>query len=334
MKAEIAEHISAELIDLLAETTLGTNGAKYRHLDIRSRILKADNPISLSLKRNDRIIANITFCKRDFAFYLRYFAFDKRFQSGGKTKSKTKNNSFIKKEIERLFQSLEAEHLTGEKLCYAYIDPKNERSKWMSETFGFEKKATLVTQAFSRFYPKKSSELVEIKDFDEIKTIVHSNYANHQFYFEYHSSQAPFLALKNSKGEIEALGNFTVVEWEIGRLPGKFGGITTKLLPYLPFLNRIINPKLHRFLVPEIVCNPSADPHKIEQLFESALAHHNVHSLLWWMDENDSIYTNCKEKINWGVLNKLLGVSPVDVMVRGKVDAFQKPIFVTGFDMV
>ena len=40
---------------------LGTNGARYIHLDTKERIKEADNPVSYSLNRNGRIIANVTF---------------------------------------------------------------------------------------------------------------------------------------------------------------------------------------------------------------------------------------------------------------------------------
>ena len=74
------------LLELLNNTTLGTNGAKYRHLDTSKRILEADNPLFLSVERNDKVLGNITFCQRDNFWYIRYFAFSTYTQSGIKKK--------------------------------------------------------------------------------------------------------------------------------------------------------------------------------------------------------------------------------------------------------
>ena len=81
MKFEQTDHISPDLIRLFENTVLGTNGAKYKHLDVTQSVAHTDNPLSFSLRRREQLIANITFCKRTFGLYLRYFAFDKRFQS-------------------------------------------------------------------------------------------------------------------------------------------------------------------------------------------------------------------------------------------------------------
>ena len=44
----IRREASPALIDLLTQTTLGTNGARYKHLDTPTRILEADNPLFIS----------------------------------------------------------------------------------------------------------------------------------------------------------------------------------------------------------------------------------------------------------------------------------------------
>ena len=81
MKFEQSDHISTDLIHLFENTVLGTNGAKYKHLDVAQSVAHTDNPLSFSLRRSEQLIANITFSKRPFGLYLRYFAFEQRFHS-------------------------------------------------------------------------------------------------------------------------------------------------------------------------------------------------------------------------------------------------------------
>ena len=44
MKFEYTEAITPELVQLLEQTTLGTNGAMYRQLDVPERIYQNDYP--------------------------------------------------------------------------------------------------------------------------------------------------------------------------------------------------------------------------------------------------------------------------------------------------
>lgn len=336
---KIRKEATPALLELLNNTTLGTNGAKYRHLDTTSRILEADNPLFLSMERNDKVIGNATFCQRDKFWYVRYFAFHSFAQAGKKKKKTEKSNSFLKRELNQFFDEVfEGKHSEEPvESMYAYIDPKNDRSKWMSENFGFKIISQLATQSFSRFYPKLSTRVEISHDWDSIKKIVENQYGQHNYFFTKHAKKAPFYILKDENGAIEAFARITKVNWEIVRLPGKMGGILTKIIPIVPFLNKLIKPKNHIFLVPEIVFSKDNNPKLIEELFSSILAKEKCNLILWWIDETDPLYISIKNKINWGFFNKLIGVNPVDVVERrnstSKVIS-NGPVFVTAFDMV
>lgn len=331
------EEVSPELLQLLTKTTLGTNGARYQHLDIEERIYEADQPLFLSIERNNKTLGNIAFCRRGKIWYIRYFAFDSNFQAGPGENTSNRKNSLFKTQIETYFHSLlNTENASRIEALYAYIDPKNQRSKQMSERFGFENIAQLKTQSFSRISPKnKRVELLE--DWNLIKDFVHKNYGNHLFYFESQSSKAPFYVIKDKNGAIIACTKATVVNWKIARLPGKLGGILTKLIPYIPLINRLIKPNKHTFLVPEIVCVKDNSPKVLEELFSGILAMHQLNVMLWWIDEKDPAYTNMAPKVNWGMLDKILGRPEVDVVARYtqmKDEYLKKPVFVAAFDMV
>jgi hypothetical protein len=331
MKFEQTDHISPDLIRLFENTVLGTNGAKYKHLDVAQSVAHTDHPLSFSLRRREQLIANITFCKRPFGLYLRYFAFDKRFQSKGKARMNPKSQ--IKQEIENVFKDITASNPGSQDYCYAYIDAKNVRSKWMSETFGFQTKAYLATQSFSRVFPKAAANLREETISDQVYQIIESNYSHYSAYFTHFFEKGTVHTLFDAKGKRLAFAQFHKVRWEIQRLPGKLGGLQVKLLPYIPFINKLIQPKEHTFLVPEIVCNPSGDIKDVERLFEAVLAKEKLHSMLWWNDTRDQLYRKTTKQFRWGLLHQIIGVAKVDVVVRGNYEP-KEPIFIAAFDMV
>jgi hypothetical protein len=332
MKFEFTDVITPELVQLLEQTTLGTNGAMYRHLDVPERIYQTDAPLSFSLRRNEQLLANITFCKRDFGLYLRYFAFDKRFQSAGKARQ-TMHKSALKQEIEGVFQRVSAEHPGNLDMCYAYIDARNARSKWMSEQFGFQTKAKLATQSFSRRYPKKSSRISKEVLTDEHSSLIKSKYEDHTAFFDHYLKQVEMHCLRSSDGNLLALAKFTNVTWEISRLTGKMGGILVKALPYIPILRKMIQVKKHQFLVPEAVCVADNDPKLLTEFLAGVLYMEQRHTMLWWNDERDPLYVKLKDQMNWGIMHRILGVSPVDVVIRGDFEP-KKPMYIAAFDMI
>jgi hypothetical protein len=288
MEFEFTEEITPELVQLLEATTLGTNGAMYRHLDVQDRIYQTDSPLSFSLRRNDQLLANITFCKRTFGVYLRYFAFDKRFQSKGKARQNIQKSA-LKQEITAVFERVSAVHPGTLEMCYAYIDARNERSKWMSEQFGFQTKAKLATQTFSRVYPRKLVGLSVESIHEEHLQWIRSKYQNHTAYFEEYIKEGSIHCWRNPAGKLLALGKFTNVAWEISRLPGKWGGIFVKALPYLPILRKLVNVKNHQFLVPESVCLADESPEVLQAFLAGVLKMEKRQMMLWWNDERDPL---------------------------------------------
>jgi len=331
MKFELSAEISPDLIRLFERTVLGTNGAKYKHLDVAQSVAHTDNPLSFSLRRREQLIANITFCKRPFGLYLRYFSFDSKFQSKGKARMNPK--SVLKVQIEEVFQDLEKNHGGADSYCYAYIDAKNVRSKWMSETFGFQTKAKLATHSYSRLFPKENKHLSLEPISAEHRWIIAQSYEHYTGYFTYFFEEGELACLRDAQGSLLAFAKFHKVRWEIQRLPGKFGGTQVKILPFIPFINRLIQPKEHTFLVPEVVCNPSGDIKDVDALFEAILAKEKLHSMLWWNDTRDQLYQQAKQQFNWGLLHKLIGVAEVDVVFRGAYVP-KEPVFIAAFDMV
>src|SRR5690606_11042348 len=125
-----------------------------------------------------------------------------------------------------------------------------------------------------------------------------------------------------------------VATWEIKRLPGKFGGVLTKIIPFIPRLNKIIRPKNHAFVVPEADWVKNNDSDLLEELFDGILFEEKRNLLLWWVDEKDGLYKTIQAKTDWGILHKLIGVSVAHVVQRGNSDFNQsdsnQPIYTSG----
>jgi hypothetical protein len=333
-----------ELIQLLESVTLGSNGARYRHLDTREKIKHLHEPLFLTLERNGKALGNVTFCRRPCGWYVRYFAFNEALQSMNKKAGKKKKEGFLKRELNTFFKNaLNSSLPNAPELFYAYIDPKNVKSLWMSQNFGFKTVAKIATQTFSRVKPKEKDSVHAVSSDSDVHNRIEKKFSKHQLYFPKHTfNDAPFYGYYNENGELLAFLKTQKAKWKIERLPGKSGGVLTQIIPFIPGIRKVVHPKNHIFTTVEGVWIDDSLPEKkktiiLEELFEGVLYEENTNSLIWWVDYNNQIYKKLAPLINWGLMHKLNGVSDVDLVVltnnSSKLDK-KTPFYTTAFDFI
>ncbi len=325
--------INPGIESLLLKTTLGTQGAKYQHLNTKERIQMLEDPLFLSIERNNKTIANITFCRRTKNYYIRFFAFEALFQGSTKYKSqvKTRRNQFV----EEITQTMNSWLKTGDcHQLYAYIDPKNIRSMNMAHQFGFSHQGTLITHAFSRLRPKLNQEIIPLS-FNHPAVIQAKNAkAQHAFYFDQEYTTLNYVGLQRN-GEIIGVVRVLPVSWKIIQLPGRFGKWQVKLLPYIPFLKHYINPKQHDFLAIDQLWIDSPNVKIVEELLDGVLAMYQRKVALWWADEQDPFRQKINSTIKWGFFDRIIQKSKVHVMVKAHdTCVFDKPFYVCAYDLV
>ncbi len=324
-----------EIIDLLDSVTLGTDGAQYKHLDTREKIQEADNPLYLSMERREKVLGNVTFCRRGKNWYIRYFAFDSAMQSQGTKKSSSKG--LLKRELNAFFDhQLESEEVDS---FYAYIDPRNVKSLWMSENFGFKTVGKIATQSYSSIDKLKTKRVQMDAQPTEIPQEIDSHFRVQNFYFTEQLEKGEHFSIRNEAGELIAFAKATSAHWQIKRLPGKMGGTLVKLIPFLPLISRLVKPKSHRFVTVEAVYIKDNIPQVLKELFDGILAHSGRRIIFWWVDETDDLYRSVHAKIKWGILHKLIGVNQVNLVKRSLAgrsnqQRTNKVNYTSGFDFI
>ncbi len=341
----LTEAPTKEVVELLQRTQLGTNGAQYRHLDTQKRVVELVNPLFLFVQRHDKVLGNITFCRRPMpdgktTFYIRYFAFDSKWSSSGKSMSKSKENTILKKGLNTFFSDAFAGKY-GEKpeLFYAYIEPRNARSLWMAESFEFKMLAEINTFSFSRFFPKGLTDVrqLEYQELLEYENLLNQMYGEHSLFFPRHTIKDKPIYGYFENGKMTAACKVHIVNWEIIRLPGKAGAVLTKMIPFIPLLNRIIRPKSHRFVVIEGLVAPKAKQNQVTALFESILADTQTNLMLFWYDSKDEYVNQLVSTQSRGISKYLVRNQRVKLV--GKQQPNQEsdmtgPFYVSGFDLI
>lgn len=331
----VRESPTDSIVNLLKSVTLGTNGAKYRHLNTERRLAQLYKPLYFTLERNERALGNITLCRRPCGWYVRYFAFDQLFQTTAPPHS-SKGKGGLKKKINDFFEAIEAGELEDQpELFYAYVDPKNERSLFMAESFGFKTVSKIATQTFSRVAPQGSHRVRIIENTSELQQLLNHKFSDRPFYFDYHTfNSSPVYGLYNN-GELVAAAKTHPANWVIEQIPGKHGKLITKLIPYIPKLRRILKPANHQFIVIDTVWSKVNDASLLEELLESVLEQENKNLIIWWVDQQDALYKTIKKTLKWGLLHRLNGVHEVDLVMRSKNKIeISSPTYTTGIDFI
>ncbi|HZH86721.1 MAG TPA: hypothetical protein VFD77_05345 [Brumimicrobium sp.] len=334
----LRESYNDDVLELLKSVTLGSNGARYQHQKLEQRIQQIYKPLFLNLERNDKVLGNITFCRRPRNWYVRYFAFDLGMQATSHQPRSKAANSGLKKRVNGFFDSAFELKDNPPELFYAYIDPRNERSLWMSQNFEFYTAAKIATQSFSRVKPKLQENVSAIKANDFLREKLKECYGDHPLYFTHHTfNDDPFYTL-TVNNEVVAFAKTHSAEWKITRLPGKNGAFLKNIIPFVPGLRKVLRPNAHVFTVVDSIWCKENNHKLLEQLFEGVLFQEKTNTMIWWVDQKEPLYIDVKDKINWGLLNKVNGVHEVDLVIRTAKSedemSFDKPTYVTGFDFI
>ena len=312
---------------LLTDTTLGSSGGKYQLLSIDDRLEHLGPSKHVYLQRKGKVLANVTFCQRKRNQYVRFFAFDKKFQSSGLKRNM--KESWLKKALKGYFDQ---EIKEGTNEFYAYIDPNNERSLWMSEVFNFKKVGTIVTQTFSRLKPKSSSR-VKLTHFDKISDFVKQHFETYPYFYEQGLNHGEWKIIYDEDGITPlVVCRFEKAAWKIERLPGSWGGLSVKALPYIPVINKILHPDPYAFVVADnVICKPGYE-HLVSEIFENELFVQKRHVLHWWVDQKEPLLFQVEKLIKWGPLFKLMGAPKVSLVSQGKIETDTQPSYVVGTD--
>jgi hypothetical protein len=338
---------SEALIDLLKNTLIGSQGTLYQLLDTPTKIVQLKNSHFFSLVRADKLLGTFTICEQEInllgcthhSYYIRYVAFDAKFQGGFK---KGKSNGGLHRFFKNFFEAStfdSAPTNDGKSIYWAYIDPDNLRSINLNNRLGFEQIGSFKTSVFSRVDPKnKLVERIKSEDKNEVLNLVTSFYDSFQFFTRESLFFDDNYFVLRVNGELVCGIQANPVQWKIKSLPGLSGRILIKIAPYIPRIRKLIQPNNHRFLATEGLFWKDGFEHKLTELLEGVLAITGHHSLLIWSDgEHDFLE---KTKINWGFIQKMKKDNSVAIMAKLNgysqqelADLKKAPKYISGFNV-
>lgn len=333
--------IPVEAIEFLDSISWGSEGAVYEHKNTRENFRFITNPYLISITDNEKIIGTAVFCNplvmvagQTFNYYYtRYFASSPVIRGKG----------VVKKLAIRVMSSVR-EGETMKTIFVGFVEKGNKSSYKVSESAGYRNIGTIKTVGFSRFFPKKAARIQQIRNEAEKKEIIKllkNQYRQHALVqFDYLFIHDNYFVIRE-KGEIVAGCQFHKAHWVINKMPGLMGKIILKIVPRLPLLNKLFNPKKFEFLAFEGLFFIPGKEKLLYELFEGLLAREKLKSALFWMGEKCPWYKAIKQYGRSGLINKFVKDSDVYIMASyqnmtdEEVFATENsPLYASGFDYI
>ena len=359
LKLLMRNQASEEAVDLLVNTIWGTpGGAQYSHLDTASKIHDTIRPWFIELRKGEQLLGTLCLAHRKVeglagpqdAFYIRYYSMASSLRRkistrSGAKRSTLEGNSLIKRAAKRFFDNpttlMEAES-TDHAILYAFVELENERSKNMVKMMGFESIGKFETLVFSRLNPKTDIRVrrADTGDQAEVRKRLAETYKEHVLFTDQHIFYQNHYWILEENGEIIAGMQANPVHWTVENLPGFSGKVIMNLVPYVPLLSRIFNPRKFNYLAVEGVFCKEGRESEIYTLLSHCCKANEMHMAMFWLDVQDPRRKKIRAAGRLGLMERLNDTQVIDVIGKfihisdEEISHLREhPVYISAFDV-
>jgi RimJ/RimL family protein N-acetyltransferase len=335
------EGIPEEALEFLDRIAWGNDGAVYEHKNTEEHIRLLHRPTLVAIHEHDKIQGTAVFCNTPVTvgaaafncYYIRYFASSKEIRGKG----------VMKKYGIKVMESVRDSE-KEKTIFFACIEKGNRASYRTVESAGYENIGLIKTNGFSRYFPKAYKNLEQVTTGavkEEVLSLLKKQYEEHAIVqFNSIFLHDDYFVIREH-GEIVAGCQYHRVHWVINRMPGIMGKIVMNVVPQIPVLNKLFNPKRFEFLAFEGIYVKPGFENKLMNLFEGLLAKEKLKSSMYWMGETCPIRKRMLEKGKTGLIHSFIKDSDVFIMASFHdcseheiKDIKSRPLFASAFDYI
>jgi len=333
--------IPEEALRFLDSIAWGSEGAVFEHKNTEEHIRQLHNPMLLAIFEGNEIRGTAVFCNTPVTvdgntfncFYIRYFASSKLIRGKG-----------VMKHFSIKVMELIRENEMQKTVYFACIERGNKGSYKVVESAGYKEIGTIKTMGFSRYFPKTKKSISQVRSIDEkaeILNLLKKRYMQHALVqFNSIFFQDDYYVIRENN-EIVAGCQFHRVHWVVNKMPGFSGKVIMNVVPHIPILKGLFNPKRFEFLAFEAIYFKPGKVDKLYELFEGLLAKEKLKSSIFWMGATCPLRESIVKKSRLGLIHSFIKDSDVFIlsafqnMSTSEVDSIKsQPLFASAFDYI
>ncbi len=335
------DRIPTDALSFLDSIAWGNDGAVYEHKNTEEHIHLLFQPTLIAIHEDDKIQGTAVFCNTLVTagqslyncYYIRYFASSKEIRGKG----------VMKKYAVKVMEAVR--HGEMEKtIFFACIEKGNRASYKTVENASYENIGVIKTNGFSRFFPKANKHIEQVNS-EEVKTevlqLLATQYGDHALVqFNSLFMRDNYYVIRE-KGEVIAGCQFHRVHWVINKMAGLMGKVIMTIVPRIPLLNRLFNPRRFEFLAFEGIYSKPGYENQLATLFEGLLAKEKLKSAMFWMGQSCPTRKRILANIKTGLIHAFIKESDVFILASfHKLDESEisdlklRPLFASAFDYI
>lgn len=337
-----------ELFELLNQNVIGTPGVSmlYQHQQVEEKLKGIADPYFVNVIRAGKIAGTCCFCSRITlnqgqsirSFYIRYFSFKDSFRRNSLRIKTVRGNNGLRKEIETMLNGDGLNCKPDKKFFhYAYVDLRNERSALLCNEFGFESVRQFTAVVFSRLFPKISRyKILEVKA-ETVHDLLTGFYHTCNTFSVENLSNRTYTFIEDEHGQRVAGVLTSPDRWKIHAITGWMSTLMLNIFSRLPIMNKLLNKNFHFLSVDGMYVLPGYEKY-FENLLESLLAKHKLHTAIVMVDANSTMYTML-QSLRLGLLNKIRKETRGNVIAKfvnfteAEKEKFRNhPVYISGID--
>jgi hypothetical protein len=354
LSLQLGRKATSSAVSLLEDTIWGTpGGMQYQHFGTPEKIKDLVDPWFMYMDKDGETLGVLCLDHRHSGpfqtFYIRYFSFAESMRRKGVSEQVgetpvSRGQGLFKRFSSSFFEAptqlLEAAG-TPKAIFYAYVELENARSRDMVSQMGLTECGKFSTRLFSRMFPKLQANVRRSRpeEQDEIRHRVSETYREHAFYTDHALFHKDNFFVLEREGKVVAGLQAHAIHWKIVDIPGTSGKFMMRILPWMPLLSRLFNPKAFQFAAIEgLFCMPGNE-HLIGKLLEGVLAELGLHTAILWMGTGAEMDQKLQANVRWGMLQKFRKDIPATVVMRNYgydkdevLEISRRPVYVCAFD--
>ena len=317
----------------------GNEGAVYEHKNTEEHIRLLHRPTLIAIHEEEKIQGTAVFCNTPVSagdeayncYYIRYFAASKEIKGKG----------IIKQYSRKVMEAIRSGE-NEKTVFFACIEKKNKGSYNVVNSAGYNNIGVMKTNGFSRFFPKKNKRIEQVNTDEarnEVMTLLKKQYEQHALVqFNSIFLDNNYFVIRENK-EVVAGCQFHRVHWVINSMPGFTGKIIMHVVPLVPLLNQLFNPRCFKFLAFEGIYFKPGYENRLMGLFEGLLAREKLKSAMFWMGENCPLRKKILDHGRLGLLHSFIKDSDAFIMAsfhglhENEIASLKsRPLFASAFD--
>jgi hypothetical protein len=361
LKVDVEKQPGSDLLLYLKSNVLGTPGRlRYKHTQTEEKLKNLGESYFLLLRKGVRMLGSVGLCHRQTnlsnlnytSWYVRYFAIKAPMKSSKPDPAKLLENSgrglSLLRQAAAPYLQKPSENLknlkpgTEKSLVYAYIEKENFQSVQFANQNNFETVRKLTTFLFNRFFPRKNKNVFKImeNEKDQVRKQVRDFYSDHTMYMDQYLFFRDNYLVYKENDKIVAGIQANPDMWEIIEMKGIFGKFLVNVLPVIPGLNKIFNPRKFKFVAADYIFWETGYEYTLPKLFETACNMNKLSLLMAWPDTGGKLINAFDKYVFQGYVGKMNERVEVDIKVKfngyeeGEKEVFfTKPAFISSFDL-